>query len=82
MEVYKDCLICKGKNLGNNMVRMFTTNVSICWKCEAEVAKRYNKKIKLSPSYPHLEVKQLKMSYLELWINKYEQILAGMVEIN
>ena len=55
--IYEDCLVCKGKNLGNNMVRMFTTDVSICWKCEAEIAKRYNKKNKLSTSYQHLEVK-------------------------
>jgi len=40
---------------------------------------RYYKKMKeLCTSYPHLLVKQLRISYLELWINKYERILAGM----
>lgn len=36
------CKVCNG--VTNNFVRMFTTLVPICWKCEKEIAFRYTAK--------------------------------------
>ena len=81
-EPIKDCIICQGKNLGNNMIRLYATNFSICVKCEYQLTLRTKKKLKLSTNYKDSTVKQLKMSYLELWITKFKKILAGMAKSN